>query len=323
MNKLSPGSIEVLPISALKQSDAIQSRTKNCPQTIANYQNELIDGIANFPPIEVFKDGDTYRVVDGIHRLIAAVQAGKVEISCNVRVGTQNDAILYAAGANSAHGLKRTAHDIQNSIDMVRSLDDGIKRSERDIAKIVGVHHSLVNRYFKKLSHCDSSAQEKKSLKCALRPPRVENVKDSPPESDYSEADFERDEEKSAIELILERNKELEKKVALNFYEGSEEDKARAKTLIAESETKIREYETVIASKDRELVKIYNERNDAINRVKRLQSVLKRKDKELELCKRELSQKSIRIEDLEGSLEFYKVIDGSNQNAKTSDSPVT
>jgi hypothetical protein len=70
---------------------------------------------AGFPQATVFFDGAEYWLADGFHRIIAAKSLGLTEIGADVRAGTRRDAILYAVGANSAHGLKRTNRDKRNA----------------------------------------------------------------------------------------------------------------------------------------------------------------------------------------------------------------
>jgi ParB-like chromosome segregation protein Spo0J len=74
------------------------------------YAEDMAAG-AVFPPIVVFFDGAEFWLADGFHRLIAAEELGLVEISADVREGDRRDAILFAVGANAAHGLKRTNRD--------------------------------------------------------------------------------------------------------------------------------------------------------------------------------------------------------------------
>jgi hypothetical protein len=71
---------------------------------------------AVFLPIVVFSDGAEYWLADGFHKIIAAEELGLIEISTDVREGGQRDAILYAVGANAAHGLKRTNQDKRNAV---------------------------------------------------------------------------------------------------------------------------------------------------------------------------------------------------------------
>ena len=50
-------------------------------------------------PMDLFKDGDTYRLGDGWHRILAFELAGKTEVLCEVRKGDERDCRLFACSA--------------------------------------------------------------------------------------------------------------------------------------------------------------------------------------------------------------------------------
>lgn len=66
-----------------------------------------MDGV-EFPSLTVFFDGSHYWLADGFHRFFAAKKHGLGAMSAEVYQGTRRDAVLYAAGANARHGLRRT-----------------------------------------------------------------------------------------------------------------------------------------------------------------------------------------------------------------------
>lgn len=63
------------------------------------------------PPLVVFKVGKKYILADGFHRLDGAKLGGRSSVPCEIHAGTLADAILWAAGANHKHGLRRTVED--------------------------------------------------------------------------------------------------------------------------------------------------------------------------------------------------------------------
>jgi hypothetical protein len=85
---------------------------------------------AVFPPIVVFFDGAEYWLADGFHWIIAAEELGLAEIDTDVREGTQRDAILYAVGANAAHGLKRTNRDKRNAVTILLKDPEWAQRQQ-------------------------------------------------------------------------------------------------------------------------------------------------------------------------------------------------
>lgn len=52
----------------------------------------------------------------GWHRVAGAEQAGLTEIEADVQPGTKRDALLYSAGANATHGLRRSNADKRRSV---------------------------------------------------------------------------------------------------------------------------------------------------------------------------------------------------------------
>jgi hypothetical protein len=61
------------------------------------------------------------------------------------RAGTVEMAKLFAASANAAHGLRRTAGDKRRAIEMVLSTADGRRWSQERIAKHCKVVQSWVS----------------------------------------------------------------------------------------------------------------------------------------------------------------------------------
>jgi hypothetical protein len=110
---------------------------------VAEYADAMRDG-AIFPPVTIFFDGATYWLADGFHRWAAALQVGLPTIEADVRNGSKRDAILFAFGANTTHGLRRTSGDKRKAI--MRLLNDAEwgQWSDREIAKHCGVDHKTV-----------------------------------------------------------------------------------------------------------------------------------------------------------------------------------
>lgn len=103
----------------------------------------MLSGI-EFDPIVVFFDGGTYWLADGFHRVRAARDGGVASLAADVRQGTKRDAILYSAGANSKHGLKRTNEDKRRAVKMLLNDEEWSKWSNVLIAEKSGVGETFV-----------------------------------------------------------------------------------------------------------------------------------------------------------------------------------
>ena len=97
---------------------------------------------AKLPPLVVFDTKDGLLLADGFHRYFGFERQGIKEYDCDVRKGTREDAIKYALGCNTTHGLRRTNADKRNSC--VIALKEFPKLSNRALAEICAVHHDLV-----------------------------------------------------------------------------------------------------------------------------------------------------------------------------------
>lgn len=133
-----------------------QTRAKADNEVIAEYAELYRDQAAKMrvspqhaasmlPPIDVFDVKGKHVVVDGFHRVAAAVKApiAFVEVIVVGR-GTLDDAVLRALGANRAHGLRRSNADKRRAV-MLAIEHPALKgKSDRAIAETCGVSYALV-----------------------------------------------------------------------------------------------------------------------------------------------------------------------------------
>lgn len=120
------------------------------------FRESINDGVASeyaeaykagekLPAPVVFEDDDGNRWLgDGFTRIRAARLAGWDCIECELRKGSLEDAILYAAGANERHGQRRTKADRHRAIETAIKLRPEL--SNREIANICHVSHELVRQ---------------------------------------------------------------------------------------------------------------------------------------------------------------------------------
>lgn len=101
-----------LPIAGLTLDHEIQQRAQMDDALVTEYSETIAEWIAS-APIVTF--GAEHYVADGFHRVEAASRAGLESIPAIQHEGTRRDALLYAVGANAAHGKKRTREDLENA----------------------------------------------------------------------------------------------------------------------------------------------------------------------------------------------------------------
>jgi hypothetical protein len=118
-----------------------QARERLDQETVAEYAQAMEDG-ADLPPIVCYHDGSTYWLADGFHRYHAARKRGEKLLDAQVIKGSRDDARWHAAGANTAHGLKRSPADKRRAVRLALELRPSM--SDRAIAQHCGVHHETV-----------------------------------------------------------------------------------------------------------------------------------------------------------------------------------
>ena len=220
--------IKSINIRAIRIDGGTQSREK-LDQAVVDEYAELMKEGTEFPPISVVHDGNEYYLSDGFHRLLAAQRAGKASINCDVITGTLRDAILYSLSANASHGLRRTVEDRRKAVmTMLEDFEWG-EWSDREIARQCHVSHPFVAKLRaamkpeKKGGNITTPKAEKKEPKAAE--PEVE----------------EHDPQKEVIDELVERNAELEKRLAVELMEATPEEKAKAKDLIEELQEQVKQ----------------------------------------------------------------------------------
>ena len=140
----------LLKIDLIRTDGATQPRAAIDFEAVFDYMDAMSDG-AEFPPVVVFYDGDSYWLADGFHRIRAAEQAGFAEIACELHQGTQQDAQWYSFGANQTNGLRRTNDDKQRAVRAALTHPKGTGLSDRQIGSHVGVDHKTVGAWREKL----------------------------------------------------------------------------------------------------------------------------------------------------------------------------
>ncbi|MEV7009503.1 ParB N-terminal domain-containing protein [Streptosporangium sp. NPDC051022] len=95
----------------------------------------LLESGENLPPIVIH--GQSMSVIDGMHRVRAALMCGKREIDAKIFYGTSEEAFVLAVRMNIAHGLPLTRAD--RTAAAARIIDSHPQWSNRMIAAITGL----------------------------------------------------------------------------------------------------------------------------------------------------------------------------------------
>ncbi|TDV49783.1 ParB/RepB/Spo0J family partition protein [Actinophytocola oryzae] len=108
----------------------------------AEYVESLCQLTEDLPPLVVHRP--TMRVIDGSHRLEAAVRRGDERVAVRFFDGPERDCFLLAVRLNARHGLMLTRADRCTAV--VRILGTHPDWSDRRIAALVGVSPRVVAR---------------------------------------------------------------------------------------------------------------------------------------------------------------------------------
>ncbi|MDP3139825.1 MAG: hypothetical protein Q8N17_26250 [Burkholderiaceae bacterium] len=122
-----------------------QPRTGISEAVVADYAEAILRGDA-LPPVVAFWDGTHRWLGDGYHRVHANRQAGGVMIEVDQRNGTRRDALMYSVGANSHHGLQRTADDKRKAVRLVLEDEEWGQWSDRRISEVTNTSPTFVGK---------------------------------------------------------------------------------------------------------------------------------------------------------------------------------
>ena len=140
-----------MPLTSIVADPAVHSRVHRDDHTVAEYSGAMSRGEV-FPAVVVFQEGATYWLADGFMRVEAARDGGLTSVTADVREGGRRDAVLFAAGANAAHGLRRTNADKRRAVEMLLADPEWVAWSDGQIARAACVSDKTVAKYRRELS---------------------------------------------------------------------------------------------------------------------------------------------------------------------------
>lgn len=134
-----------IELSDLVLRDSLQTRVDTHPDAIEDYAAAYSDD-AQMPAIEVMEIDGRPHVVDGFHRVAAAIAAGLTWVRVtHVRGATLEDAMWHAASRNSHHGLRRSSADKRRAVWVALDSGTGMEVSDNVLAEHCGVSRGLVS----------------------------------------------------------------------------------------------------------------------------------------------------------------------------------
>lgn len=135
--------MKYLNLEQIRTDGGTQTRTAISQEVISEYAEAMSEG-DEFPAVVVFHDGNDYWLADGFHR-VAACRAARIdEVSADVQSGTLRDALLFAAGANSQHGFRRTNADKRMAVRRLLEDKEWSGWNDSEIARRCRVSHPMV-----------------------------------------------------------------------------------------------------------------------------------------------------------------------------------
>jgi ParB-like chromosome segregation protein Spo0J len=138
----------MLPFSRLIRDERAQSRVGLSEETVNDYADLYRRGVA-LPAVVAFTDGAHYWLADGWHRCAALDLIGRRHVECTVRGGGLRDAILFAVGCNSHHGLRPGAADARHRVLILLKDPEWSQWSNREVARRCAVSEGMV-RYLRR-----------------------------------------------------------------------------------------------------------------------------------------------------------------------------
>ena len=134
-------------IKELVLDKSVQMRATLNRIAIADYADAMEAG-DEFPPIVVFhRAGGKKYVANGFHRVLVAKKLKLKTIPAEVHDGGKREAIVYAAGANVRHGVRRTNEDKRKAVITFLSDKEWKTWTDSTIAKQCSVSGAMVARY--------------------------------------------------------------------------------------------------------------------------------------------------------------------------------
>jgi ParB-like nuclease domain len=152
---------ESVPLSRIRIDDGTQTRARLDADTVTDYAASYKAG-EQLPPVILFDDGDQLWMADGFHRYGGAKKAGRTDVPAIIYGGTKRDALLFSAGCNGTHGLRRSSEDKRKAVSMVLADPEWVNKSNVCIAEQCRVSDQLVATVRATLSNSRNTTERRR-----------------------------------------------------------------------------------------------------------------------------------------------------------------
>nr|AKH46928.1 putative streptomycin biosynthesis operon possible regulatory protein [uncultured marine virus] len=154
-------SVNTILLDDIRIDGGTQPRAETNGDAIMSYAEELAAG-AKFPPVVLFHDGRSYWLADGFHRFHAHAEAGLEEIPCEIKNGTQRDAIKYSLSANAKHGIYRSNKDKRHAVMKCLEDEEWAGKPQTEIGEMCCVSQQFVSKVLSEIGPAASYNSSKK-----------------------------------------------------------------------------------------------------------------------------------------------------------------
>lgn len=162
------GEAQVIAINRIITDQGTQIRAKINQEVVAEYA-DLIKAKHTMPALDVVSDGKLIWLVDGVHRLKAAVAEEFQRIRVVITTGTLRDAVLQACMSNHSHGLRRTSEDKRRCVLAVLDDEEWRNKPNTWIAEKCGVSDPHVASMREKWLKLQMPTKDEAHLKDSVR----------------------------------------------------------------------------------------------------------------------------------------------------------
>jgi hypothetical protein len=168
------------PLSEITVDKALQARLRMDQDAISEYADVIFTG-GTLPAVDIFtvsvEGAPVNYLVDGFHRHAAFKKLGIMDLPANVHTGTYAEAMVFAAGANRGHGLRRSNGDKRRAVEMLFTLMATLGENWTDtrIAEATGVSSMFVGNMRKEIA-ADTAALPRNGANgksVTIKPPAV------------------------------------------------------------------------------------------------------------------------------------------------------